>query len=141
MKEVGNIISINGDKGIVRLSPKGGCKNCAMNQLCHSTGSGNRELEVGLEGRDYRIGDWVQVMTPARSRITAAALIFIFPLIISMVGYALVYSVAKSQGLGLIGFIGFFTLAGFLLAWIDKQFGKSRFFEPYIVRKVDRDLC
>jgi positive regulator of sigma E activity len=136
MKEIGNIISIKGNKGIVRLSPNGGCKNCGMNQFCHSTGSGDRELEVQLEGKNYQIGDWVQVMTTGGGRTTAAALIFIFPLIISIAGYALIYSIVKSQIAGMAGFAGFLILSGLILAWIDKRFGKREFFKPHIIRKM-----
>jgi positive regulator of sigma E activity len=139
MKESGVIVDIKNNKGIVRLSSKRECRNCSMNELCQSSGSGDRELEVDFEGKDYQIGDCVQIMTSARSYVTAAALIFILPLIIAIAGYALIYSITRSQGWGIIGFTGFFILSGFFLYGLDKRFGGKRFFEPRIVEKVSRN--
>ncbi|MFO7890433.1 MAG: SoxR reducing system RseC family protein [bacterium] len=140
MKEIGIIVDVKKDKGIVRLSSKKECRHCSMNQLCQSTDPGNRVLEVGLGGKNYQVGDCVQIMTSAKSYMTAAALVFMVPLIISIAGYALVYSITRSQGWGIAGFTGFLVLSGFFLYWFDKRFGKKRFFEPRIIGKVNRSL-
>ncbi len=139
MKESGVIVDIDNNKGIVRLNSKRECRNCSMNQLCQSSASGDRELEVELEDRAYQIGDCVQIMTSAESYVTAAALIFILPLIIAIAGYALIYSITRSQGWGIAGFTGFLILSGFFLYWIDKRFGKKTFFKPRIMGKVNRN--
>jgi len=140
MKELGRVISIENSKGIVELSPHGGCKNCAMNNVCHTTGEGKRVLSVRLRGKMYNPGDTVGIETPARSHITAAFLVFILPLILSMAAYGLVYTATKNQGYGLAGFAVAFILSEFLIAWIDKHFGKSRFFEPSIVQKLGKGI-
>ena len=140
MKELGKIISIENSRGIVELSPHGGCKNCALNNICHATGQGKRVLPVRLRGKTYDPGDTVEIETPARSHIMAAFLVFILPLILSMTAYGLVYTLTKNQGYSLVGFATAFVLSEFLIAWIDKHFGKSRFFEPSIVQKLDKRI-
>ncbi len=140
MKELGRIISIENSSGIVELSPHGGCKNCAMNNVCHTTGEGKRVLPVRLRGEIYNPGDTVEIETPARSHIMAAFLVFILPLILSIAAYGLVYTTTKSQGYGIAGFAAAFVLSEFLIAWIDKHFGKSRFFEPFIVQRLGKRI-
>ena len=61
MKEMGRIIRIEGRLGIVELSPRGGCKNCAMNYFCHSTGMGKHELALGLGGKECDPGDVTEI--------------------------------------------------------------------------------
>lgn len=138
MKELGKIIRIEGDKGIVQLESRGGCKSCGMNAYCHSTGADKRELKLDLGGRVYVPGDAVEIETPARSLLTAAFLVFILPLLLSMTAYLIVHALTGSTGLGLVGFFGCFILSEFLISWIDKTLGQGRFFEPRIVRRIEK---
>lgn len=140
MRELGTIVRIEEGKGIIHLDSRGGCKSCAMNMHCHVTGTGKRELRLGLGGRDYSAGDVVEIETPARSVVTAAFLVFILPLMLSIATYFLVYSMTASTGQGLAGFFGCFVLSEVLVAWIDKVFGRGRFFEPRIVRRIEQRL-
>ena len=136
MRELGKIIRINGTKGIVQMDAKGGCKSCGMNLYCKSTGPGNRELILELGNQTYSPGDLIEIETPARSFLMAAFLVFILPLLLSMTAYFVVYHMTQQTDYGLIGFFGCFVLSMFLIAGIDKIFGRKRFFEPRIVRRV-----
>jgi len=138
MKEFGEIVRIEGRKGIVQLESKGGCKSCGMNAYCRSTGESTRELKLELEGREYEPGDVVEIETAARSLLTAAFLVFILPLLLSTAAYFIVYALTKSTGLGLISFFGCFIVSEFLISWIDKSFGRGRFFQPRIVRRISK---
>ncbi len=138
MKEFGEIVRIEGRKGIIQLESKGGCKSCGMNTYCHSTGESTRELELELEGREYKPGDVVEIETPARSLLTAAFLVFILPLLLSTAAYFIAHAFTKSTGLGLISFFGCFIVSEFLISWIDKSFGRGRFFQPRIVRRISK---
>ncbi len=140
MRELGVIVRIEEGKGVIHLDSRGGCKSCAMNRHCHATGTGKRELQLGLGGRDYAAGDVVEIETPARSVLTAAFLVFILPLVLSGATYFLVYSMTASTGQGLLGFFGCFVLSEVLVAWIDKVFGRRQFFEPRIVRRIEQRL-
>jgi positive regulator of sigma E activity len=140
MRELGVIVRIEEGKGVIHLDSRGGCKSCAMNRHCHATGTGKRELRLGLGGRDYAAGDVVEIETPARSVVTAAFLVFIVPLVLSIATYFLVFSMTASTGQGLLGFFGCFVLSEVLIAWIDKVFGRRQFFEPRIVRRIEKRL-
>ena len=136
MKELGKIIRIEGKRGIVHMDAKGGCKSCGMNLYCKSTGPGNRELSLELGDQPYSSGDLVEIETPARSFLMAAFLVFILPLLLSMTAYFVVYKLTQQTDYGLIGFFTCFVLSMLLIAGIDKLFGRKRFFEPKIIRKI-----
>ena len=138
MIETGKVVRIEEGKGVIQLESKGGCKSCGMNAICHSTGTSTRELKLELGGEKIIPGDIVEIETPARSVLTAAFLVFILPLLLSMAAYFIVYSSTGSTGLGLAGFFGCFILSEFIIAWIDKSFGRGRFFEPRIVHRLER---
>jgi positive regulator of sigma E activity len=140
LKELGKIIRVEDDRAVIHMDARGGCKSCGMNAYCHATGTGRRELRLGLGGKEYAAGDIVEIETPARSLLTAAFLVFILPLILSITMYFIVFSITGSTGYGLLGFFGCFVLAEFLITWIDKAFGRRRFFEPRIVRRIDGSL-
>ena len=140
MRELGVVVRVEGGKGVVQLASRGGCKHCGVNAYCNSTGASKRELELGLGGRRCEPGDWVEIETPARSLLTAAFLVFILPLMVSVAAYAVVSSLTGSQGLGLAGFFVFFILSEVMVAGVDRIFGRRQFFEPRIVRKVERRL-
>lgn len=137
MIELGKIVRIENGKGVVQMDARGGCRHCGMNNYCHSTGTGKRELKLGLEGRDVAEGDFVEIETPARSVLTAAFLVFILPLLIAIGAYMGVYSLTKDNGYGLLAFFVLFVVSMILVSFIDRVFGRGRFFEPRIVRRVE----
>ena len=136
MRELGRVVRIEEGKGIVQMEAQGGCKHCGMNTYCHATGTGTRELKLGLRGLDVSPGDVVEIETSARSLLTASFLVFILPLILSIVAYWGVHAATGDTGYGLLGFFGCFVVSEVLIYGLDKLFGKRRFFEPRIVRSV-----
>lgn len=134
MRELGRVVRIEGEKGIIKLEARGGCRNCGINSFCRSTGTGERELKIDLGPRRVEPGDLVEIETRARTLLTAAFLVFIMPIILSVAAYIIIYSLTKRPNLGVAGFFGCFFASEFLIAWIDRSFGKRRFFEPLIVR-------
>lgn len=137
MREWGRILRIEEGKGIVQLDSRGTCKSCGMNTYCHSMGTGKRELTLELEGKEYVPGDSVEIETQARSLVTAAFLVFILPLILSIAAYFIMHGLTGRSDIGLAGFFGCFVLSELFVAWIDRSFGRSKFFQPRIVRKIE----
>jgi positive regulator of sigma E activity len=137
MKEEGRIIKIDGQRVVVQLEAKGACSSCGMSHFCHSSGSDSREMSLEYHGTGISQGDLVEIETPARSVLSAAFLVFIFPLILSIIAYSIVYYATKSTGYGLIGFFGCFVLSELLVALFDRSFGRGKFFEPRILGLLD----
>jgi len=138
MRETGKVIDVNDNIAVVELTPHGGCKSCAMNEVCRTTGSGTRRLNVTTGGISVSSGDTVQVETPAKSVITAAFLIFVFPLLISGTAYVLIEKFTDNSGLGIAGFFIFFALSELLLWAIDKIVRKKQFFHASIVNRIEK---
>ena len=137
MRETGRIISIEGNKAIIEMEFKGGCESCAMNSMCRSSGTGKRELSLTVVNKNYQSGQWVEIETEPRSLVVSALIIFIFPVLLSSAAYFILFDLTKKNSIGLAGFFGFFVISEFLILFIDKKFGRGKFFEPRLIRTVD----
>jgi positive regulator of sigma E activity len=135
MIEKGQIVKVEGDKIIVELDHKSGCAHCSINHCCTSTSTPKRQLKLKHTGDVLQPGDWVEIETPAKSLLSAALLVFILPLFISTAVYIAVMNLSNRSGLALLSFFASFVLSIGLIAVIDRTIGKSRFFEPVIVKK------
>lgn len=136
MIELGKVIRIEDGKGIVQLDARGGCGHCGMNEFCRASGTGKRELTLGLGGRPVKEGDYVEIETPARSVLLAAFLVFLLPLLLASGAYVAARALA-GEGYGIPAFFGVFIVSMILVAFLDRVIGRGRFFEPRIVRRVE----
>ena len=82
-------------------------------------------------------GDLVEIETPTRGFLTAAFLVFIFPLILSMTAYLMIDGQTGNSGLATGGFFGCFILSEIIIKWIDRLIGGKKIFEPRIVRRLE----
>jgi positive regulator of sigma E activity len=139
MIEKGHVVRIEGDRIIVELDHKGGCAHCSINHCCTSTITPKRQLNLKHPGSPLKPGDWVEIETPARSLLSAALLVFILPLIISTAVYIAVMNLSNHSGLALLSFFASFVFSIGFVAVIDRTIGKSRFFEPVIIRKTVKE--
>jgi len=139
MIEKGKIVEVFKNNIIVELKPHGGCKSCAMNSVCSTTGSGVRRLDVNPSGFDAAPGDIAEIETPAKSVISAAFLLFILPLVISGAAYVIIQKITESNGLGILGFFIFFGLTELFLWVLDKISRKKQFFRPRVVNLIKKD--
>jgi len=139
MKEFGTVVRIEENDCIIEIQPQSGCGHCSMNTCCSGTDSGKRELTLKRGNMKMNPGDVVEIETPARGFYTAAFLIFIFPLFLSMTAYMIVEAQTDSSKLAIAGFFGCFVISEILIGWIDRLFGRKKVFEPHIVRRLKRE--
>jgi len=71
--------------------------------------------------------------------LSAAFILFIFPLLISGLAYVLIFHHTHSQGWALAGFFVFFAAAELCIMILDRLFGRSAYFEPKIIGKTTND--
>ena len=136
MKEIGQIIKLENDGVIVTFNPSSGCAGCGLNHCCQTAGSGKREIKIHIKDHHFIQGDRVEIETPARSMLTAAFLVFILPIVISFLSYAIIENITANQIYGLIGFFISFILTELIIGIFDRLWGKNKFFEPQILRKL-----
>jgi positive regulator of sigma E activity len=137
MIEQGRIVEIRDGKATIELLPQGGCRSCAMNNLCRTTGKGKRVLVLDVQDRKLKTGQSVDIETPARNVLAASFLVFIMPLIVATAGYAVVQSLFLRTDLAIAGFFGFFVLAELAVAVIDRWVARRSAFQPCLVRIID----
>ncbi|MBN2414702.1 SoxR reducing system RseC family protein [bacterium] len=136
MRETGRIREIKGSRAVVELSFTGGCASCSLSGICKTDGAGRRQLDLDAGQLSLEPGDSVEIETAPRSLLTAAFLVFIFPLALSFIAYMLVTRLGGSGGLALAGFFAAFALALLTVSFIDRKAGRGRFFEPKIIRRI-----
>jgi positive regulator of sigma E activity len=136
MREPGEIIRVEHDKGVVRLNPHGGCDKCGLNGVCHTAGSSKRELVLSIGQESYKPGERVEIETAPGGVITAAFLVFILPLVLSISASAIISHKTGSEGYSVLAFLVTFVLAEFLIMGIDRAFGRKPFFQPRIVKRL-----
>jgi len=136
MRELGQIISVDRGKALIRMDPHGGCDKCGLNGFCQATGTGSRELHLSLRGEDYQPDDLVEIETAPGSVITAAFLVFIFPLIVSIAAYALVSGRTQSEGYRILAFLVTFVCAELVVMAADRILGRKQLFQPRIVKRI-----
>ncbi|NQT27279.1 SoxR reducing system RseC family protein [candidate division KSB1 bacterium] len=139
MREPGEIIRVEQDKGVVRLNPHGGCDKCGLNGVCHTTGSSKRELQLSVGQENFTPGELVEIETAPGGVITAAFLVFILPLILSITAYMLVSGRSDSEGYAILAFLVTFALSELLIMGIDRVIGSKQFFQPRIVKRLSPD--
>jgi len=137
VKEHARIISVNNDTITVEIEPHGGCKSCALNNVCKTTGTGKRRVTIPEVRGAYAVGDMVEVETPAHTVMTAAVLVFIVPLVIAGIAYAVIINLTGNNGLGIAGFFLFFALAELILWFFDRIVKKRQYFRPHIVNNTE----
>lgn len=137
MKETGQIISIHEGFAEIKMNAKGSCPSCSASGMCHVSGTANRQIRLPLNGLSVSNGDFVEIETPARSLLSAAFLIFIFPLLFSALAYYMTIRWTQSQEWALLGFFGCFIISEILVMLLDRWFGRRAFFEPKIIKRID----
>ncbi|MBN2104087.1 SoxR reducing system RseC family protein [bacterium] len=135
MRESGQIIEIREGFALVCLNTTASCASCAASGMCHISGTAKRQIRLPLNGLSVEVGDFVDIETPARSLLSAAFLIFIFPLLLSGTAYFVVFHHMQSQGWALVAFFVCFIIAELCIMVFDRLFGRSTFFEPKIIGK------
>ncbi len=137
MKEKGTVIRIEENGCIIEVDPQSECSHCSMNSCCQSMGTGKRELTLKRGNFEMHPGDIVEIETSTRGFLTAAFLVFIFPLILSMTAYLIIDAQTGNSGLSIASFFGCFILSGVVTGWIDRLFSRKKTFEPRIVRRLE----
>lgn len=135
MKEVGEIVNIQDGYAEIRMNPNNSCPSCGAKGICKINGTQHRHIRLPLNKMKLRVGERVEIETPARSLLTASFIVFILPLILSGLAYFIVYLLKHEQGWALVSFFACFVFSELLLVLLDRWFGHRRFFQPKITGK------
>jgi positive regulator of sigma E activity len=137
MRETGKIIEIHEGFAEIRMNRSDSCSSCQSGSMCRMIGTADRQILLPLNGLDAKAGDLVDIDTPARSLLSAAFVIFIFPLLIAGMISFLVFRLTRSDNSAIMAFFGGFLAAEFLIFLLDRFLGRASFFSPRIIRKKE----
>jgi sigma-E factor negative regulatory protein RseC len=119
MHETGTIISTDGTKAVIQLDRGDKCEGC---NVCHAFGENKMQLEA-TNTIGAKVGDWVNVVVEPKQVVKSSLLIFIFPLIMMLIGYAVAVKFIPpfSEGIGIIGAFTALALAFVFIKITDRR--------------------
>ncbi|MBP7562307.1 MAG: SoxR reducing system RseC family protein [Candidatus Cloacimonetes bacterium] len=123
-EETGIVVnSTPNDVWVERMSLEG-CKSCAMSGVC---GSKNTPQLKFKNDADYHIGDIVLIHISSSTRLMSSFIIFIVPVILLILTFALFYYVLNtSEKISiLVGFLSLF-LSALIIGLYDKYLAKTK---------------
>ena len=135
-EEVGKISRV--EKGQVTIQLAGGeqCNVCAAKSMCafNEPGSQYRYLNLPYQPR-LKEGSQVRLEYRESSRILAAFIVFVVPILFILAGYVLADRYFNFVNRGLVGAVAGLILSGGVLFLLNRWLSRSRFFLPRIIKK------
>lgn len=131
MVEIGKVCEIKNNLAKVEIIPLQSCRECPMEKLCLKVDE-KRYIEA-INKINVQIGDKVKLYLPNKKFISNSFLIFLFPLIMLVIGAWLGDSIFNSQTLSIILGVSFLLITFFILRFVDKKLAKRKFFFPEII--------
>ncbi len=119
MQETGTIISIDGSKAVIQLDRGDSCDGC---NVCHAFGESKMQLEA-TNNIGAQVGDCVTVVVEPKQVVKSSMLIFMFPLLMMLLGYAVAVRFIPpfTEGVGIIGAFAALALAFCFIKISDKR--------------------
>lgn len=101
MREIGIVAAVDGSHAVVNITAGEQCNGCTV---CRSMGE-NRMQVIAHNRAAARAGDMVAIEVAPSKIIKNSFIVFIFPLLMLIIGYVLCSEVlsSSSQGAGIIG--------------------------------------
>ena len=130
MRDLGRIVTCQGNMAQVSIQPHGGCKDCALKSSC-SPGESTHTLWA-LNPKEGKAGDDVVVELKPEVKVFGSALVFIFPLIGLFIGYFLGSSWGGGKDYSILGALFGLGVFFLLVRLIDKFLSKNKKMKPVI---------
>ena len=141
--EQGVVVRIDADGAWVKTVRSEACDSCASKGACHTMGGG-KEMEVAvLNPIGARVGDRVVITLGTSPFLKATFLVYMFPVLLLVVGAAAGEWISRSAGLGSplpSALLGFGALAAGLLCMriIARRLSGKAQYRPRITRVTGR---
>lgn len=143
--QTGRIESLEGYRAFVRIEQPAECETCAGRSGCHALSGEGRLIEV-LNEVGATVGQRVELGLRPAAVVTASFLMFILPALAFLLGIAIGYLFAESQGwpsqqwIGLITGAFAFCLVLVVLRLLSPRFHHSKKYEPVITRVLENTI-
>jgi sigma-E factor negative regulatory protein RseC len=143
--EQGIVLRIDSQMAWVKTVRSSACEDCSAKGSCHAMGS-SRDMEVkALNTTGARVGDRVVLSYETASFLKASFLIYVFPIILLIIGAALGQMLAPIVDLNpsvlsvLLGFAFFFSALVIVKVRANKM-AKKNAYQPKVVKILNHSF-
>lgn len=134
MEQLAKVISVDEASGtaVVSVSRKTMCDGCSKADCDGSCTMGNMFGSSGemkataINEAGAGEGDTVELESPTKSVLSAAALVFIFPIIAAFAAYLIAYFAGAGEGISLLSALGGFAAAFIVIGLYERSCGKKK---------------
>ena len=110
------------------------CKSCSNKGVCMA---GDKPALLKIPNKyELTTGDRIDIELTSGTKLISGFLLFIFPILMMIIGYYIGYKVEPSDGAGMIGSLFGLIVGGILLMVINKIIAKRGIFLPKSVKKI-----
>lgn len=110
------------------------CKSCSNKGVCMA---GDKPALLKIPNKyDLVAGDRIEIELTSGTKLTSGFLLFIFPILMMIVGYYIGYKFDPSDGAGMIGSLFGLVFGIITLMVINKIIAKKGIFLPKNVKKI-----
>ena len=141
--EQGIVLRTDSQTAWVKTVRSSACDGCSAKGSCHAMGPG-RDMEVkAINTAGARVGDRIVLSFETPSLLKATFLIYVFPIILLIVGAGLGQMLAPAIDLNssalsvLLGFAFFFSALIIVKARANKM-AKKQAYQPKVIKILDR---
>ncbi len=139
-KEVGKISKVEGNWMTVQLRTGEQCEVCAAKSACSFGGPKSKYRFIHIPVvQGFQEGNLVYLEYPEKSKIIAALIVFLLPILMILAGYAIANQISQIPNSGVFGALGGFFLSIGVLYMMNKLLSKTGYFLPRIIGRVRAD--
>lgn len=139
MRETGSIIAVSGKTATIQLLQGDKCEGC---NVCSAFGENKMHVDA-LNNIGAKVGDLVEVDVEPKEVLKSSMIVFIFPLLMMIVGYFVGGKIAPhhGEGAGILGSISGLILAFLLIKVTDRRRNADDVNPAVIVDIAQKNFC
>ena len=141
--EQGIVIKIDSGAAWVKTVKSGNCAGCTARRSCHTMG-GEDEMEVrAINEAGAKVGDRIVLSFQTSSLLKASFLLYVFPILLLMVGAAIGQEMAprfdfNPSGFAAIMGFAFFFAALLIIKTLADKLAKKNEYRPKVTKILSR---
>lgn len=130
----GKVAAVDEKYAYIAMKLNSGCKSCSSKALCFS---GDKPVPLKVKNsHGLQVGDLVEIELSSHTKLSAGFLLFLFPLILLIVGYLLGSMINNSESYGMIGAGIGFGISIMILMFFNRFAEKRDVFKPLHIKKI-----
>ncbi|MBN2722778.1 MAG: SoxR reducing system RseC family protein [Deltaproteobacteria bacterium] len=142
--QYGEVTHVSGDVLTVMVSRPDACNHCAANGACNTLSFGRQHSARARNRCDAKLGDHVEIVIKSSGLLKSAALVYLFPAMMLLIGALTGNFIAQKIGANMNLFSVLSGLGAFVLSVVIVYFVSSRpnwQVLPEAVRISDSPIC